>query len=188
VYSTDWREMKAHIVAVMNATPLSCMLYNNPIAYKTDFIPEHIVELADEVMNFHAVKESSADTRRIMAIRVLLGDRLRILVGVDDGIVEALAMGAVGWVAGLVNAFPKESVRLYDAAVAGNHDEVFRIYQWFLPLLRLDVVVKFVQMIKLTQAAVMMGNPRVRPPRLELTGAELDATQRIIDTALANPV
>jgi len=188
VYSTDWREMKAHIVAVMNATPLSCMLYNNPIAYKTDFIPEHIVELADEVRNFHAVKESSADARRIMAIRVLLGDRLRILVGVDDGIVEALAMGAVGWVAGLVNAFPKESVRLYDAAVAGNHDEVFRIYQWFLPLLRLDVVVKFVQMIKLTQAAVMMGNPRVRPPRLELTGAELEATQRIIDTALANPV
>ena len=185
VYSTDWREMKSHIATIIKSTPLSCMLYNNPIAYKTDFLPEHIAELAAEFPNFHAVKESSSDVRRIMAIRSLIGDRLKILVGVDDVIVEAIAAGASGWIAGLVNAFPKESVVLFESAKKGLTDEVFRLYSWFLPLLRLVVVPKFVQMIKLAQASVNMGNARVRPPRLELVGDELKTTQTVIQKALA---
>src|SRR5437763_4046438 len=106
VYSTDWREMKAHIVAVLRATKLSCMLYNTPIAYGTDFLPEQVAELANEHENLHAVKESSADIRRIAAIRSHRSG-LAILVGVDDLIVEGVAAGAVGWIAGLVNALPK---------------------------------------------------------------------------------
>src|SRR5262249_30731381 len=103
VYSTDWREMKAHIQAILRATSLSCMLYNNPIAYKTDFLPEHIAELAAEHANLHAVKESSADVRRVTALRALLGDRLALFVGVDDVLVEGVHAGATGWIAGLVN-------------------------------------------------------------------------------------
>ena len=98
--------MKAHVTAIIKATPLSCMLYNNPIAYKTDFLPEQIAELAAEHPNLKAVKESSADVRRVTAIHAVLGQRLQILVGVDDAIVEGVAAGAVGWIAGLVNAFP----------------------------------------------------------------------------------
>src|SRR6516165_5451706 len=94
VYSTDWREMKAHVVAILRATPLSCMLYNNPIAYRTDFLPEQISELARELSNLHAVKESSADLRRVTALSLLLGGRLQILVGVDDVVVEAVQAGA----------------------------------------------------------------------------------------------
>jgi 1-pyrroline-4-hydroxy-2-carboxylate deaminase len=184
VYSTDWREMKAHIAAVLRATPLACMLYNNPPAYKTDFLPAHIAELAAEHANLHAVKESSADVRRVTSLRALLGDRLKILVGVDDMIVEGVAAGAVGWIAGLVNAFPSESVALFEAARRGD-ETTFRLYTWFLPLLRLDTVPKFVQMIKLAQQAVGMGSARVRPPRLELAGDELRETWNVIQTALA---
>src|SRR5207302_1115467 len=133
-----WREMKAHIVAVLRATSLSCMLYNNPVAYKTDFLPGQIAELAGEHTNLHAVKESSADVRRVTALRALLGERLQILVGVDDLIVEGVAAGAVGWIAGLVNAFPAESVALFRAAQRGMDAATLRLYAWFLPLLRLD--------------------------------------------------
>jgi 4-hydroxy-tetrahydrodipicolinate synthase len=185
IYSTDWREMKAHVAAVLRATPLSCMLYNNPIAYKTDFQPPQVAELAAEHGNLHAVKESSADVRRVTALRAALGDRLQILVGVDDLIVEGVAAGAVGWIAGLVNAFPRESVALFDAAVAGDRKRVDALYPWFLPLLRMDVVPKFVQLIKLCQAAVGMGSARVRPPRLELDGAELREAEATIKQALA---
>jgi len=182
VYSTDWREMKAHVEAVLRGTSLSCMLYNNPIAYRTDFLPEQVAELASEHANLHAVKESSADVRRITAIRALIGDRLQINVGVDDAIVEGIDAGAVGWIAGLVNAMPKESVDLFDGAMRG--DDVDALYHWFLPLLRLDTVPKFVQLIKLVQAEVGMGSARVRPPRLALEGAERDDALRVIRHAL----
>jgi 4-hydroxy-tetrahydrodipicolinate synthase len=185
VYSTDWREMKAHVAAVLRATNLSCMLYNNPLAYRTDFLPGQIAELAQEHPNLHAVKESSADVRRVTALKALLGNRLQILVGVDDLIVEGVAAGAVGWIAGLVNAFPRESVALFESAKRGMDERTFALYSWFLPLLRLDTVPKFVQMIKLAQAAVGRGSPRVRPPRLELEGAELHETQAVIQNALA---
>ncbi len=186
VYSTDWREMKAHVDAVLRATSLSCMLYNNPIAYRTDYVPEQVVELARDHANLHAVKESSADIRRITAIRNLLGDRLAIFVGVDDLIVEGIDAGAVGWIAGLVNALPAESVALFDAARRGAREKTLAIYRWFLPLLRLDTVPKFVQMIKLVQEEVGMGSARVRPPRLELDGAEREQTLSTIRAALAS--
>ena len=117
VYLGDWRETKAHVAAIFNATPLSCMLYNNPVAYGTDFRPEQIHELAAEHLNLEAVKESSADVRRIAAIRAIHDGRLQIFVGVDDAIVEGIAAGATGWIAGLVNAMPEESVALFNLAI-----------------------------------------------------------------------
>src|SRR5687768_18515367 len=113
VYQGAWHEMQVHIEAVVRATKLSCMLYNNPVAYGTNILPEQIHQLAAAHGNFEAVKESSTDVRRVTWIRELVGDRLAIFVGVDDAIVEAIAVGAVGWIAGLVNAFPKESVALF---------------------------------------------------------------------------
>lgn len=172
VYIGDWREMKAHVAAILNATPLSAMLYNNPVAYTTDFLPEQVVELLAEHANLHAIKESSADVRRVAALRAVAGDRLQILCGVDDLIVEAVAMGATGWIAGLVNAYPRESVELFHLACAGEKDKAWEIYRWFLPLLRMDTVPKFVQLIKLVQQEVGMGHERVRAPRLTLTGSE----------------
>ena len=186
VYRGDWRETKAHMAAIFSATPLSCMLYNNPVAYGTDFLPEQILELASENPNFHAVKESSTDVRRVTAIRAIAGDRLRIFVGVDDAIVEGIAAGATGWIAGLVNAFPAESVALFDLAMQGRPREAFELYRWFLPLLRMDTVPKFVQLIKLVQHETGNGNARVRPPRLELTGTELDAAVKTVRESLAN--
>lgn len=186
VYPGDWREMKAHMSAVFRATPLSCMLYNNPVAYGTDFLPEQIKELAAEHDNFHAVKESSTDVRRITAIRALLDGRLEILVGVDDAVLEAIDAGAVGWIAGLANALPSESVDLFELGQRGQREKAFELYQWFLPLLRMDTVPHFVQLIKLVQAEVGMGNARVRPPRLELTGEELQQAKKAIAAALAS--
>ncbi len=195
VYSTDWREMRAHVSAVIEATALPCMLYNNPIAYRTDFKPEHVAELAQAHGNLVAVKESSADIRRIAAIRHLLGSRLRILVGVDDLIVEGIAAGATGWVAGLVNAMPVESVRLFDLATRAISSDAStaaqaraaadELYRWFLPLLTLDTVPKFVQLIKLVQQQVGHGHERVRAPRLVLEGAERQETLALIAAKLA---
>jgi len=183
-YTTDWREMKAHLTAVFRATKLSCMLYNNPPAYKTDYLPAQIAELAAEFPTLHAVKESSGDIRRVTAIRALVADRLTLLVGMDDAIVEGIAAGAQGWIAGLVNAFPRESVVLVEAARAGDHAKARAIYEWFLPLLRLDTVPKFVQYIKWIQAELNCGTATVRPPRLPLVGAELANAQAILALAL----
>src|SRR6476620_264208 len=184
VYQGDWREMKAHVSAVFGATPLSCMLYNNPVAYGTDFLPEQIQELTAEHENVAAVKESSTDVRRVAAIRALLRDRLAIFVGVDDAIVEAISVGATGWIAGLANALPRDSVDLFDWGSEGKSAEAFELYRWFLPLLRLDTVPKFVQLIKLVQSEAGMGKARVRPPRLELVGEELQNAKQLIRHAL----
>jgi dihydrodipicolinate synthase/N-acetylneuraminate lyase len=184
VYQGNWREMKAHVEAVFNATPLSCMLYNNPIAYGTDFLPEQIQELAHEHENFEAVKESSTDARRVSAIRALLDRRLEISVGVDDAVLEAIGVGATGWIAGLANALPRESVDLFQLGVNGESEKAFELYRWFLPLLRMDTVPNFVQLIKLVQEEVGIGNARVRPPRLELVREELDQARKIIRHAL----
>lgn len=184
VYVGDWREMKAHVAAVFRATPLSCMLYNNPVAYGTDFLPEHIQELALEFENFKAVKESSTDVRRVSAIRAVVGDRIEISVGVDDAVLEAIGVGATGWVAGLANALPRESVDLFNYGMQGEDRKAFELYRWFLPLLRMDTVPKFVQLIKLVQAEVGMGTARVRPPRLEVVGNELEHARKLIHNAL----
>ncbi len=186
VYQGDWRETRAHVTAVMSATSLSCLLYNNPIAYGTDFLPEQVRTLAQQCSNLHAVKESSGDIRRITAIRALLGDRLSILVGLDDAIVEGVAAGAVGWVAGLVNALPDESVMLFEHARAGRVREARELYNWFLPLLRLDTVPKFVQLIKLAQEEAGLGSERVRAPRLQLDGAEREMALATIGECLGN--
>jgi 4-hydroxy-tetrahydrodipicolinate synthase len=185
VYRGDWRETEAHFSAVLSATSLSCMLYNNPIAYGTDLSAADVAVLADRHSNVHAVKESSGDARRVTALHALLGDRLGLFAGLDDMIVEAAAMGARGWVAGLVNAFPVESVRLLDLALAGKADEARRLYEWFLPLLRFDTVPKFVQLIKLAQVEVGWGSERVRPPRLPLDGAEREAAIAVVRNCLA---
>jgi 1-pyrroline-4-hydroxy-2-carboxylate deaminase len=184
VYKGGWREVKAHAAAVFDATPLPCMLYNNPVAYGTDFLPEQIRELAEDHENLKAVKESSTDVRRVSAIRALLDRRLEITVGVDDAVLEAIGVGATGWVAGLANALPRESVDLFNYGMSGGRDKAFDLYRWFLPLLRMDTVPHFVQLIKLVQTEVGMGNPRVRPPRLELVDDELEQTRRVIHDAL----
>jgi 4-hydroxy-tetrahydrodipicolinate synthase len=186
VYPSDWREMKAHVASVLRATSLSAMLYNNPVAYGTDFLPEQIEELAQEHDNLHAVKESSTDARRVSAIRALTVNRLAVCVGVDDAILEGIGVGACGWIAGLVNALPRESVYLFELGMRGDLEAAFALYRWFLPLLRMDTVVKFVQLIKLVQQEVGMGNARVRPPRLELAGEELEQTLAVIRAALVN--
>jgi dihydrodipicolinate synthase/N-acetylneuraminate lyase len=185
VYSSDWREMKAHVQTVIRATKLSCMLYNNPVSYKTDFLPAQIKELAGENANLAAVKESSSDVRRVTALKAICGDRLALFVGVDDVIVEGVRAGAVGWIAGLVNAFPRESVALYHYAVRGEKKKADELYRWFLPLLRMDTVSKFVQLIKLVQQEVGMGHQRVRGPRLVLAGAERRLALDTLKQALA---
>ena len=184
VYKGDWRETEAHFSAVIRATHLSCMLYNNPIAYGTDVTPSQLVSLARHP-NLHAVKESSTDVRRVTEIRAVLGERLAIFVGVDDLIVEGVQAGAVGWIAGLVNALPAESVRLFDLARAGKIAEARVLYEWFLPLLRLDVVPKFVQLIKLAQQEAGAGSEAVRPPRLTIAGPEREAVLELIRERLA---
>ncbi len=185
VYRGDWRETKAHVSAILRATRLSCMLYNNPVAYGTDFLPEQIEELAAENANLHAVKESSTDARRVTAIRALCGDRLQILVGVDDCVLEGVAMGAVGWIAGVTNALPEDTVALFEAARAGDTETAAALNRWLLPLLRMDTVPKFVQLIKLIQQEAGLGSERVRPPRLEVVGAEREAALAAIHAALS---
>ncbi len=185
-YSTDWREMKAHVQSVIRATQLSCMLYNNPIAYKTDFLPSQIQELAAGNHNLEAVKESSADVRRVTELKAICGDRLALLVGVDDLIVEGVRAGAVGWVAGLANALPRESVALFEYAIRDETKKANRLYEWFLPLLRMDTVPKFVQLIKLVQQEAGRGHECVRAPRLALAGAERKMALETIRHALAN--
>jgi dihydrodipicolinate synthase/N-acetylneuraminate lyase len=185
VYRGDWRETRAHFVAAIEATELPCMLYNNPIAYGTDVLPDQIRDLAKALPNLQAVKESSTDLGRIGEIGQLVGDRLDVLIGVDDLVPEGVAAGAVGWIAGLADALPRESVRLFELARTGRRDEARALYDWFLPLLRLDTVPKFVQLIKLVQAEVGLGSEVVRPPRLPLVDAEREEALRLIRDALA---
>ena len=185
VYKGDWRETRAHFAAVVSETALPCMLYNNPIAYGTDVLPEQVLELAEALPNLLAVKESSADIRRVTALTALAGDKLSVLVGVDDLIVEGIAAGAVGWIAGLADALPAESVRLFNLAVESKAAEAKALYEWFLPLLRLDTVPKFVQLIKLVQAQTGLGSETVRPPRLVLVGAEREAALGLIRRTIA---
>jgi 1-pyrroline-4-hydroxy-2-carboxylate deaminase len=184
VYRGDWRETREHFGAVLRATDLPCMLYNNPIAYGTDVLPDQLLELATEHPTLAAVKESSTDVRRITGIRALLGERLAISVGVDDAVLEGVGAGATSWVAGLANAFPRESVQMFRLAMSGRHADAFELYRWFLPLLRMDTSPKFVQLIKLVQAQTGHGTARVRPPRLEVDGEERAKAIETLEVAL----
>ncbi|MGH9479632.1 MAG: dihydrodipicolinate synthase family protein [Terriglobales bacterium] len=185
VYEGDWAEMKAHVGAILRATRLPAMLYNNPVAYGTDFHPEQIAELAAQHANLEAVKESSTDARRVTAIRALCGDRLQILAGVDDCVLESVAMGASGWVAGVANALPEATVEMFNAARGNQPARASELYHWLLPVLRMDTVPKFVQLIKLLQQEADLGNERVRPPRLVLAGAERAAALETMRAVLA---
>ena len=187
LYSGDWYEVKTHMAAVLSATDLPCLLYNSPLAYQIDFTPEQLSELTDEHPNLEAVKESS-DTRRIAAIRELLGDRLAVGAGVDDCALEGAAMDANFWISGVAGQLPRHSVKLWQAASKGNIDKVMKLYLWMLPLLRMDTSVHFVQLLKLLQKAALpdMASTLVRPPRLELEGQELENALATIKHALAN--
>ncbi len=183
IYKTDRRETMAHVRAVARASDLPIMCYNNPVSYGTDLTPEMFAELADEP-TLVAIKESSDDVRRITDLVNLVGERYILFCGVDDLILEAALLGVSGWVAGLVNAFPEESVRLWDLAAAGRWAEARDLYRWFTPLLHLDVHVKLVQYIKLAQAMAGLGTETTRAPRLALEGAERKRIAAIIQTGL----
>ncbi len=186
VYRGDRRETHEHFRAVLRATEAPGMLYNNPAAYGTDISPEEVLELAEELPTLTGVKESSGDVRRIAAIRALLGERVEVAVGLDDAVLEGVAAGAVGWVAGLANAFPEESVRLFRHLERGERDAAWEIYRWFLPLLRRDTGPKFVQEIKALQSDLGLGAARVRPPRLPLSDTELLELRALTRAALAS--
>lgn len=184
-YPSDRRETLAYLNEVAAATSLPLMLYNNPIAYGTDLTPDDFARLADNP-RFEAIKESAADTRRFPEIRRRVGDRFALFCGVDDLAFECLALGADGWVAGLVVAFPRETVRIWDLCQAGRWDEARVLYEWFLPLLHLDIGPKFVQQIKLVEALKGVGSAKVRAPRLQLSEAEASRVEKVLADAMEN--
>jgi dihydrodipicolinate synthase/N-acetylneuraminate lyase len=184
-YPSDKRETMSYLEEVAAASDVPIMLYNNPVAYGTDLSPEDFETLASNP-KFVAIKESSANTRRVPEIRRRTGDRYAIFCGVDDLAFECISLGAVGWVAGLVVAFPRETVRIYELMCAGKWAQARLIYEWFLPLLSLDIGPKFVQQIKLVEEIVGVGSARVRSPRLELNEADTRHVQQIVKEALAN--
>jgi len=184
-YAADRRETLHHFRTVARVSAKPIMIYNNPVSYKVDVTPEMFAELADEPA-FVAIKESSDDVRRLTDLYNRCGDRYRLFTGVDDLALESLLLGAVGWVAGLVCAFPAETVAIYNLARAGKVAEARAIYRWFMPLLHLDVSTKLVQNIKLAEVATGLGTERVRPPRLPLAGEERARVERIIADALAS--
>ena len=183
-YRTDRRETLAYLGAVTRSSPLPVMIYNNPVAYGTDVTPEMFSELAG-IAPITALKESSGDPRRITEIVARTGDRFQIFVGVDDLALEAFVLGATGWVAGLVCAFPEETIALYRLARAGRWDEARALYRWFTPLLKLDTSTKFVHYIKLAQELTGLGSARVRPPRLALESAERMEIEQTVRGALS---
>ncbi len=183
VYKSDARETMAHFRTVASATRLPIMVYNNPPAYGVDVTPEMFGQLAD-VTNLVAIKESSDDVRRISDIVNRCGDRYILFCGVDDLILESMMLGAVGWVAGLVNAFPEETMRVYELAAARKFAEALPLYRWFMPTLHLDVSVKLVQYIKLAQAMVGYGSEHMRAPRLPLEGGEREAVMATVRRAI----
>lgn len=184
VYRSDPRETLAHYRAVAQASGLPIMCYNNPVSYGVDITPAMFAELADEP-TLVAIKESSDDPRRITDLVNTLGDRYILFSGVDDLVMECAMLGAVGWVSGLVNAFPRENRVLWELLEAGNYQDALSLYRWYTPLLHLDTKPKLVQYIKLCMAEVGLGTEMVRAPKLTLAGAERDEVLGVIRAALA---
>jgi 4-hydroxy-tetrahydrodipicolinate synthase len=184
VYKTDPLETHHWFRTLAQATPLSWMLYNNPVGYHTDVTPEMFVQLAD-IPNLHAIKESSANTRRITELRNLVANRYQIFTGVDDLFLESAILGIDGWVCGSGIAFPKENQQLWDLAQAGRWDECRALYRWSQPLMKLDTHIHFVQYIKLLCQETGLGKEWVREPRLPLSGSERDQILTLIRTTLA---
>jgi 4-hydroxy-tetrahydrodipicolinate synthase len=184
VYKADGREAMAHFRSVAGATELPIMIYNNPISYGVDLTPEMLADLADEP-KFVCVKESSENVRRITDLKVLCRDRFALFCGVDDLMLEAVMLGATGWVSGLVNAFPAENRLLWELATAGKYHEALEVYRWYTPLLHLDTHVKLVQYIKLAVHACGYGSEMVRLPRLPLQGTERERILALVRKGLA---
>lgn len=170
-YLADDREVVVHYRAVAAASGLPIIIYNNPLAYGINITAEMLKDMADEP-KFVAIKESTGDTRRINETINAVGDRYQLLTGVDDLALESLVLGCRGWIAGLVVAFPKETVAIYKLVQQDRIKEAMEIYRWFLPLLHLDIGPKFVQNIKLVEHLVRGTSPVTRAPRLPLVGAE----------------
>jgi len=183
-YKSDHRETVTYFKTVANTTELPIMIYNNPVDYKTEVTLAMFAELA-ECENIQAVKESTRDISNVTRMLNLFGDRFKILCGVDTLAMEELVMGAHGWVAGLVCAFPAETVAIFRLIKAGQYQEALEIYRWFLPLLELDIHPKLVQYIKLAETVAGIGTEYVRAPRLPLTGKEREHILAIINEALA---
>jgi 1-pyrroline-4-hydroxy-2-carboxylate deaminase len=184
-YKTDHRETVTFFKAVVNAVDLPIMIYNNPVDYKT----EVTLDMFDELQacpNIQAVKESTRDVSNVTRMRNRFGDRFKLLCGVDTLAMEELCLGADGWVAGLVCAFPQETTAIYNLVKAGNIAEATKIYRWFMPLLELDIHAKLVQYIKLAEAQTGIGSETVREPRLELVGEERERILKIINDGIAN--
>jgi 4-hydroxy-tetrahydrodipicolinate synthase len=183
VYRSDPRETLAHFRAVAKASDLPIMCYNNPVSYGVDITPTMFADLADEP-KFVAIKESSENVRRITDLKNTCGERYTLLCGVDDLVLESIVLGAVGWVSGLVNAFPAENRLLWDLATAGRYEDALKVYRWYTPLLHLDTHVKLVQYIKLAMAETGLGSEMVRAPRLPLAGEERERILAVIRQAI----
>ena len=178
-YKADPRETVAHFRTVARASGLPIICYNNPIAYSVDITPSMFAELTDEP-TLVAIKESSADLRRLTDLRNAVGDRYTLFTGVDDLALESIFLGAEGWIAGVGLAFPRENQYLWELSQRGDWDKAREIYRWYMPLLHLDTHIKFVQYIKLAIQEVGLGSEWVRAPRLPLAGAEREAVLTVI--------
>lgn len=185
VYHSNARETVHHFRSVAEASDVPIMVYNNAVLYGTDMTVDMFAEVAD-LQTITSIKESSDDPRRITDLTNRFGDRFTIFSGVDDIALESLLVGAKGWVSGLTNVFPAESVALYDLARAGRYDEAMELYRWFMPLLHLDARTSLVQCIKLAAEMVGRGTETVRTPRLVLEGPERDEVVQIVEQALAS--
>ena len=183
-YKSDHRETVTYFKTVANATELPIMIYNNPVDYKIEVTLDMFAELI-ECKNIQAVKESTRDVTNVTRMKNRFGDRIKILCGVDTIAMEELCLGADGWVAGLVCAFPKETVAIYNLVKAGKIEEAAKIYRWFMPLLELDIHPKLVQYIKLAETQAGIGSENVRAPRLALIGKEREEILKIINDGIA---
>ncbi|WP_394766758.1 dihydrodipicolinate synthase family protein [Ferruginibacter sp.] len=184
-YKSDHRETVTYFKTVADATELPIMIYNNPVDYKIDVTLEMFAELAD-CKNIQAVKESTRDVTNVTRMKNKFGDRFKILCGVDTLAMEELCLGADGWVAGLVCAFPKETVAIFRLVKAGRIAEAIQIYRWFMPLLELDIHAKLVQYIKLAETQAGIGSENVRAPRLTLVGEEREMVLKIINDGISS--
>ena len=183
-YKSDHRETVTYFKTVADATELPIMIYNNPVDYKIEVTLDMFAELI-ECKNIQAVKESTRDVSNVTRMKNRFGDRIKILCGVDTIAMEELCLGADGWVAGLVCAFPAETVAIYKLVKAGKIEEAAKIYRWFMPLLELDIHPKLVQYIKLAETQAGIGSENVRAPRLALIGKEREAVLKIINDGIA---
>jgi len=182
-YKTDHRETVVYFKTIAQSTELPIMIYNNPVDYKIEVTLDMFMELK-VCENIQAVKESTRDVSNVTRMKNKFGDRFKILCGVDTIAMEELCLGADGWVAGLVCAFPKETVAIYNLVKAGKIEEATKIYRWFMPLLELDIHPKLVQYIKLAETQAGIGSENVRPPRLTLIGQEREEILKIINDGI----